>query len=84
MGIITKNNLYVSILKTGNSEAYGFLNTDSLTGTTFDVCNNQYIIYKNWNNVVNIYWVDIASGKVAKQLTTQGNYSGLMHIPQTQ
>ncbi len=72
--------------KTGVYQAYGFLdaNTDSITGTTFDVCNNQYIFCKTWNNVLNIYWVDVASGKIAKQVATQGDYFSLIHIPQTQ
>ncbi len=72
--------------KTGASQAYGFsdANTDSITGTTFDVCNNQYIFCKTWNNVLNIYWVDVASGKIAKQVTTQGDFYSLIHIPTSQ
>lgn len=74
--------------KTGVSEAYGFLNTDidSITGINFDVCNNQYVFYKSWD-VLRIYWVDIANGKIVKEITTQGGYDpydALILIPQRQ
>ncbi len=72
-------------LKTGTLAAFGSfnVNTDTITGRTFDECNNQYIVYTN-SNSVNIYWFDAESGALVKKVATQNKYYSLIHIPQTQ
>lgn len=56
---------------------------DQVYCSTFDVCNNQYVMQAGDSNAkINMYWIDVKTGSISKIVPSKEAYTALIYTPE--